>query len=654
MHLIKQLDMNSIFAASIFSERLLKTISWTLVHSLWQGLAMALLAAFILLATPGRKALLRYNLLSTLMLTFVAVAIATAIIEWEFFEYVELIPKIKYLGALEIPLGILDSAQMAQAQSWFKNNVDRLSSLFEQNQVILVGIWILILSLKSIKMGLNIWYAYRLRWYKTYQPSLYWRNRLEDLAAQMKVNQAVQLLESALVPGPAALGFLKPLILIPVGLLNNLPTEQVEAILLHELAHIRRGDYLVNFIQCLLENIFFFNPGLLWISKLIRQERENCCDDLAIAAMKNKTLYVNALVAFQEYKLHGARYALAFAGQKTPLLDRVKRIINHHNYKTLSIMEKISLLATVLLISAVTFLSLHNTQAQTTRENRIASFTNVNVSGSGTASNPQIMFLQDVNGKTYSIKRVDKKIQEMYVNGEKLSEDKYAEYDAVIKEIDEQIERDRAQAELDRQQAERDREQAGRDREQAERDRQQAMRDQEQAKLDRAQAEKDREQSVRDRAQAEKDRIQANLDREQAMRDDVQAKRDREQAIKDRAQADRDRLQAEKDRQQAELDREQAAKDRIQAEKDRKQAEEDRKMLFSMVQDMINDKLVKDKDAINMFRLTNEEFWLNGVKQSAELHAKYKAKYIKQANYQINYGSSHGNGLWFSKGSIKE
>jgi beta-lactamase regulating signal transducer with metallopeptidase domain len=587
---------------------------------------------------------------------------ATAIIEWNFFEHLGRIPSIKYLDALAVPMDILNSAQIAQAQSWFKTNINRLSALFEQNQLILVSVWILILSLKSIKMGLNIWYAFRLRWYKTYQPSLYWRNRLEELSAQIKVNQRVMLLESALVTGPAALGFLKPLILIPVGLLNNLPTEQVEAILLHELAHIRRSDYLVNFIQCLLENVFFFNPGLLWVSKLIRQERENCCDDLAIAAMKNKTVYINALVAFQEYKLHGARYALAFAGQKTPLLDRVKRILNHHNYKTLSIMEKISLLATVLLISAVTFLSLHNTQAQTTRENRIASFSNVNVSGSGTASNPQIMFLQDVNGKTYSIKRVDKKIQEMYVNGEKLSEDKYGEYEAVIKEIDEQIERDRAQAELDRQQAERDREQASRDREQAEKDRQQAMRDQEQAKRDRAQAEldrqqadRDREQSVRDRAQAEKDRLQANLDREQAIRDEAQAQRDREQALKDRAQADRDRLQAEKDRQQAELDRQQAARDRIQAEKDRKQAEEDRKMVLSMVEDMIKDKLVKDKDAINMFRLSNDEFWLNGVKQSAELHAKYKAKYIKQANYQINYGSSsRGNGLWFSKGSIKE
>ncbi|MBK9492527.1 MAG: hypothetical protein IPO07_29870 [Haliscomenobacter sp.] len=203
--------------------------------------------------------------------------------------------------------------------------------------------------------------------------------------------------------------------------------------------------------------------------------------------MNSKTQYINALVAFQEFNLNASKYALAFAGQqKMPLLDRVKRIINHHNYKTLSIMEKISLLASVLLISTVTFLSLNQSQAQSIKENHIPSFTNINVSGNGTAGNPQIMFLQDADGKTYSVKRVDKKIQEMYVNGEKLEEGKYSEYEAVIKEIDEQIERDRAQAELDRQQAERDREQAVKDRQQADRDREQAMRDQEQAKLDRA------------------------------------------------------------------------------------------------------------------------------------------------------------------------
>lgn len=670
--------MNSLFAASFFSERLLQTISWTLLHSLWQGLAMALCAGLIMLIFKHQKAQLRYNLLSILMLTFVVGISTTALIEWYFFKSLGRIPSIQYLSASEISGGILNAAQITQAQSWFKTNVQLLRSLFEQNHLLLVSVWILMMSLKSIKMGLDIWSLYRMRWYRTYQPSLYWRNRLIDLAEQMKLTQSVVLLESALVPGPSALGFFKPLILIPVGLLNNLPAEQVEAILLHELAHIRRQDYLVNFIQCLLENVFFFNPGLLWVSNLIRQERENCCDDLAIKAMKNKTLYVNALVAFQEYKLHGAQYALAFAGQKSPLLDRVKRIINHHNYKTLSIMEKISLLASVLLISAVTFLSLQSTQAQTTKEGRIPSLTNVNVSGSGTAGNPQILFLQDVNGKTYSIKRVEKKIQEMYVDGEKLSADQYTQYEAMIQELDEQIERDRqqaerdrAQAELDRQQAERDRQQADRDRQQAVLDRQQAERDRalaerdkiqtevlnsQQAERDRAQAERDkvqtevlRQQADRDRKQADLDRLQAEKDRAQALRDQEQAKRDRAQAELDRQQADRDRIQAEKDRAQAELDRQQAAKDRIQAEKDRKEAEE---LLKNLIDEMVTDKLIKDKESLNGFRLTEDAFVVNGVRQSPELHTKYLQKFIKRQGYGIYYGSDSrggGRGYFFGK-----
>jgi len=662
--------MNSFFATSFFSERLLQTISWTLLHSLWQGLAMALLAALIMLISQRQKAQLRYNLLSSLMLTFVVGIITTALIEWHFFKSLGSIPSIQYFSANEISGSILNATQIAQAQSWFKTNVQLLRSLFEQNHVLLVGAWILILSLKSIKMGLSIWSLYRMRWYRTYQPSLYWRNRLIDLAAQMKLTQSVVLLESALVPGPSALGFFKPLILVPVGLLNNLPAEQVEAILLHELAHIRRNDYLVNFIQCLLENVFFFNPGLLWVSNLIRQERENCCDDLAIQAMKNKTLYVNALVAFQEYKLHGAQYALAFAGQKSPLLDRVKRLINHHNYKTLSIMEKISLLATVLLISAVTFLSLQSTQAQTTKEGRIPSLTNVNVSGSGTESNPQILFLQDVDGKTYSIKRVEKKIQEMYVNGEKLSADKYTQYEAMIQELDEQIERDRqqaerdrAQAELDRKQAERDRAQAELDRQQADRDREQSVRDRAQAELDRQQADRDRAQAVRDqerakldrlqadrdKEQAERDRKQSDLDRLQAEKDRAQAVRDQEQAKRDRAQAELDRQQADRDRAQAELDRQQAAKDRIQAEKDRKEAEE---LMKNLIDEMISDKLIKDKESLNGFRLTEDAFVVNGVKQSQELHTKYMQKFIKRAGYGIYYGSDSrggGRGYFFGK-----
>ena len=112
------------------------------------------------------------------------------------------------------------------------------------------------------------------------------------------------LLESAIVKVPVVIGLLKPVILLPLGLLSNLPPDQVEAVLLHELAHIRRKDYLVNLLQSFAEVVFFFNPALLWISSLMREERENCCDDVAISHIKNKKQFIHALVAFQEYAMH--------------------------------------------------------------------------------------------------------------------------------------------------------------------------------------------------------------------------------------------------------------------------------------------------------------------------------------------------------------
>jgi len=89
------------------------------------------------------------------------------------------------------------------------------------------------------------------------------------------------------------IGLVKPAILVPLGLLSNLPPGQVEAVLLHELAHIRRKDYLVNLLQSFAEAIFFFNPAVLWISSLIREERENCCYDIAIGGIKNKNKFIN-------------------------------------------------------------------------------------------------------------------------------------------------------------------------------------------------------------------------------------------------------------------------------------------------------------------------------------------------------------------------
>jgi hypothetical protein len=170
----------------------------------------------------------------------------------------------------------------------------------------------------------------------------------------IQIKMPVILLESSLVKVPSVTGFFKPIILIPIGLLSNLPHDQMEAILLHELAHIRRKDYFVNFMQCLAETLFFFNPGILWLSSLMKEERENCCDDIAIGVMENKGKFLHALVSFEEYNMKTAALSLGFGGKKKHLLNRAKRII-YSNNKSLNAIEKTFLSVSLLLITIVMF-----------------------------------------------------------------------------------------------------------------------------------------------------------------------------------------------------------------------------------------------------------------------------------------------------------
>jgi beta-lactamase regulating signal transducer with metallopeptidase domain len=107
--------------------------------------------------------------------------------------------------------------------------------------------------------------------------------KLKLLAERLAVRRAVQLTESALIQIPTVVGWLRPVILLPASALTGLNTEQLEAILAHELAHIKRYDYLVNMLQTIVETLGFYHPAVWWISHKIRAEREHCCDDLAVS-----------------------------------------------------------------------------------------------------------------------------------------------------------------------------------------------------------------------------------------------------------------------------------------------------------------------------------------------------------------------------------
>jgi GWxTD domain-containing protein len=164
----------------------------------------------------------------------------------------------------------------------------------------------------------------RLRHRGVCQAARDWQVRLAELRAAVQVSRTVVLLESSLATVPAVIGWLRPVIITPVGMLTALPTGQIEAILLHELAHVKRRDYLANLLQILVEGFLFYHPAVWWISGVIRAERENCCDDLVIATRGERLEYATALASLAEVRWPVT--AMHATGGR--LMQRIYRVLN--------------------------------------------------------------------------------------------------------------------------------------------------------------------------------------------------------------------------------------------------------------------------------------------------------------------------------------
>ncbi|OYU79204.1 MAG: hypothetical protein CFE23_15105 [Flavobacterium sp. BFFFF1] len=330
----------------IVNDTLEQAISWTLIHSLWQGILLAGFSGLIVLMTKRSTSSLRYNLLSALFVVFLITVALTF--------YYEFTPGSE-AGVIHLPL--VSRTINANFNTETVGDLSVFINFLNQNANTIAVFWMVIAVFKLLGIFNAFAKIYRIRNYSTFLPSAYWTDKVAALASQIKVSRPVVLLESALIKIPCVTGYFKPIILLPVGLLSSLPQDQIEAILLHELAHIRRKDYIINLLQHVAETLFFFNPSLLWLSSLIKDEREHCCDDIALDTIGNKTDFIHALISFEAYR--NQILAVAFAGKKNQLLQRVKRIIYDDN-KSLNSAEKTFLsvgltLFTVLIIASADF-----------------------------------------------------------------------------------------------------------------------------------------------------------------------------------------------------------------------------------------------------------------------------------------------------------
>lgn len=297
-----------------------QAIGWALLHFVWQG---ALMAALVFAAhSCTRRSQVRCAIACMAMLLMPAVFLATILRERPF----------QAPGSPAVPIGVgapgTETARVERgaalpiADSARPGN-QRSFPLFPGRLVCLWMSGVLVLSLYTAGGWIRV---QRLRRRGTEPVDPVWMAVLHDLMGRLEISRAVRLCTSAIVEVPTVIGWIRPYILLPISALTGLSESQLRGVLAHELAHIRRHDYLVNLLQDAVETLLFYHPAVWWVSGRIREEREHCCDDLAVAVCGDVLVYAGALAKLEEMRGQTSEPALAASGGD--LLSRIRRLIN--------------------------------------------------------------------------------------------------------------------------------------------------------------------------------------------------------------------------------------------------------------------------------------------------------------------------------------
>ncbi len=315
-----------------FPEEVIEAFGWTLFHSLWQIGTIAIALVIVLVLLRKHSARIKY------FLAFLALA-STLIWSagtWHS-AYIHAVKKKeireKILSNPEIITKLLKEKTIQQEtapltrKSVNLNNI-KFRAKLQQFVPIMFLLWLIgVVSFLFRMMGGMI-YLMQLRSKYTTTIEKKWLEKINHCINRLQIHRKVEILQSSLAKVPMALGYFKPVLLVPASLISGLSTKEIEAVIAHELAHIKRNDFLFNIIQTIIETLFFYHPAIWIISRIIRNERENSCDDLALKITQDKISYIKALAASQTLFASKPQPAVAFAS-KGGLLNRVKRIQNN-------------------------------------------------------------------------------------------------------------------------------------------------------------------------------------------------------------------------------------------------------------------------------------------------------------------------------------
>ena len=302
----------------------LEAIAWTLIHFCWQAAAIAGIYRMLTVLLARSASQTRYVLAVAAMLLMVGAAVGTFALQ---------IRSSTPSPTLHNAVSTVEGASLVLPRTLAPGLISQREDVAGSTQANLLrwidGFWVLGVVVLSVRSLGGWWVIQRLRATAIAEAPETLRASFWRIHAAMGLSKPVLLRVSSAITGPITVGALRAMVLLPLSAITLLGPDELEMVLAHELAHVRRADFLCNLVQTLVETLFFFHPAVWWIGNRIRHERELCCDDLALKVCPNPVTYATALFRLEEQRARQWRLAMALDGHQAPqtLRLRIARIL---------------------------------------------------------------------------------------------------------------------------------------------------------------------------------------------------------------------------------------------------------------------------------------------------------------------------------------
>lgn len=296
-------------------------LAWTLIHSLWQAAAVAIVVGLLFKLFESASPGLRYNVAVIGLILVPIISVATFIYLIQPTE-VELIPRAAFAEA----------SDLTEAEAFFTHghlqspNPEEVANevVSENFRITIVLLWMSGTLLFALRLAAGFIGVYRMTRTGVSVPDAALQKMFDSLLNRATCSRNIKLVVSSLIEVPTTVGWIRPCILIPSSIICGFPPAAIEAFIAHELMHVRRYDYLINLLQHVVEALYFYHPATWWLSRKICDEREYCCDDQAVQLLGGKLDYVRALAVLAERRHHDS---LAPAASGASLLFRIQRML---------------------------------------------------------------------------------------------------------------------------------------------------------------------------------------------------------------------------------------------------------------------------------------------------------------------------------------